>query len=349
MAAKIYDAKAHRTALMTNPTYFALPNFTDGVGWKEEPTGGHSLYLINENTDSADQRGYITQVGYVLPTKYFCGRGGSWQEKNGKPFSNAKYGFLLGRPDDYPLFGADWDAGIEAATAIQKSIVAEGEADHWLDKDSGGKVIRLGMRCFEKKGGDNPSGVDIAKWPVPAHLKNHLAAISNTHDVCLLPVYDVDDTLVSEPLIEKKLRGALIEVTYKLNHWFIKKENGRHIESFTGDIQQIVIKKYGKPQPRSAFHRAARPIVFAPISAIVAPKAPAADAPAPNAPNAPAPKAPASGTTATSTNDGREAGTSKVTPAKRPGDELENPITKKSIVSVRMKMGYWYMEVGSKR
>ncbi|KAK7002383.1 hypothetical protein R3P38DRAFT_3215534 [Favolaschia claudopus] len=154
------------------------------------------------------------------------------------------------------------------------------------------------------------------------HLKDHLAAIAGTHDVRLLPLYDTDDTLVPENQIEKKLRGALVEVTYRLLHYNMTKE-GKLIESFTGEIQQIVIKKHGKEEPRTRFTRAARPLTFGPVSSCAPTKTVGTSKSASGA---------ASGVANTNIDLHEKGDTVPDTNlnGKRTGDTLQNPITKKS-------------------
>ncbi|KAK6988119.1 hypothetical protein R3P38DRAFT_3229684 [Favolaschia claudopus] len=332
MAAKIYDVKAHRAALLANPTYVARPDFVRGLGWKEEPTGGHSLYLVAENSDTPDQHGYLTQVGWVLPNKYFCGRGGSWSERYGKAFTTAKYGFLLGRPNEYPLLGADWDASLLTASAIQKDIAPDGNCKYWVVDENGAKAMKMGMKCFEKKGGDTACKPAFVVAFISLSNKrpsagNHLAAIAGTHDVCLLPLYDIDETLVPEALIEKKLRGALVEVTYKLMHYTINTD-GEITESFSAEIQQIIIKAYGKTQPSGPFRRAARPLVFKPISAVVPP--PTAGCSNANDGNSAQQNPGANSGKSVEGNGGKADDGASASNRKRLGEELVNPIAKKS-------------------
>ncbi|KAK6988869.1 hypothetical protein R3P38DRAFT_2804123 [Favolaschia claudopus] len=268
MSQMIYDVNAHRHALLNNPTYLARPGFIQSVGWKEE-NGGHTLFLHASEPDVADQHGYITQVGLVLPSRYYCGAAGSYSDKYGQPFSNAKYSFLLGRPNEFPELATDWDTSLEVANNIQLSIASGGTPTNWIVDENGSKVIRLGMKIFEKKGGNNPSGIDMTKWPVAANLRDHLAAIIPTHDARHLPLYDEHCALVPPGQIEKKLRGALAEITYKIMRYNFEKD-GKIVESITAEIQQIIIKKPGKPQPPAMFSRGAKPVVFAPISTLLA-------------------------------------------------------------------------------
>ncbi|KAJ7133740.1 hypothetical protein C8R43DRAFT_1239494 [Mycena crocata] len=101
--------------------------------------------------------------------------------------------------------------------------------------------------------GECPSGVDIAKWPVQPEYKDHLMAIM----------------LVPHSLVENKLRGALVEMTAKLAHHGFEK-NGNPVDSFTAEIQQIVILRYGQAPPANVFRRAARPFRFGAVADLAA-------------------------------------------------------------------------------
>ncbi|KAJ7036333.1 hypothetical protein C8F04DRAFT_1258185 [Mycena alexandri] len=272
----LFDVSAARTRLHQSPDYLARAGFTSSVGWREDK-GGHTLFRYIATppgpNDPAEPYGYITTVGTVLSNKFFLGPVGAWSNKFGQAISAAKISFMLGRPS-IEEFGRDWDTAIQNAGTIQSSINNGGSPANWIMNENGLECMKMGMKIFEKKGGDSPSGVDISKWPVPSAYKDHLAAIVNTHDVRLLTVYDVDETLVAPASVEKMLRGALVECTYKIMHYSFEKE-GSAVSSFTADIQQIVILKHGPPAPAPVFRRAARPI----RAAAAAPAPPAGHSP----------------------------------------------------------------------
>ncbi|KAJ7080488.1 hypothetical protein C8R43DRAFT_1193507 [Mycena crocata] len=258
MSLPLFDVKAHREKLVQSPHYLARPAFTSSVAWREE-RGAHVLYTYdgepNDPDGPAPPYGYMTTLGRVLNAKFFTGAVGSWTPKYNQPISAAKYSIVLGRPED-PVLGPDWDASYFTVT------------------EGGQRCLRYTMKVFEKKGGECPSGVDIAKWPVQPEYKDHLMAIVPTHDVCLLPVYDIDETLVPHGLVENKLRGALVEMTAKLVHHGFEK-NGNPVDSFTAEIQQIVILRYGQAPPANAFRRAARPFRFGAVADLAAAAQPA--------------------------------------------------------------------------
>ncbi|KAJ7631632.1 hypothetical protein DFH06DRAFT_1337607 [Mycena polygramma] len=271
----IYDVKAHRTELLASPHYLARPGFTTSVAWREEK-GGHALYSydgkpVNPDLPSAPY-GYIANVGYILPNKFFVGATGAWSPKYGASITAAKASFLLGCPDNIPELAKDWEAATTAARTIQTSVGSGGTPANWLATENGKTTFRLTKKIFEKKGGDSPSDMKTADWPVAPEYQEHLLAIADTHDVVLLPVYDIDESLVPQADIERKLRGALVEVTSKITHYAITK-GATVTDSFTADIQQIIILKYGQAPPPTVFKRTLRPVKFGSVAFVAQDKA----------------------------------------------------------------------------
>ncbi|KAJ6497955.1 hypothetical protein C8R47DRAFT_1068866 [Mycena vitilis] len=266
----IYDVKVHRTELLASPHYLARPGFTTSVAWREEK-GGHALYSydgkpINPDLPSAPY-GYITNVGHILPNKFFVGATGAWSPKYGASITTAKASFLLGCPDNIPEMAKDWEAATAAAKTIQSSVGTGGTPANWLATENDKTIFRFTRKIFEKKGGDIRSEIKTADWPVAPEYHEHLLAVADTHDVVLLPVYDIDETLVPQPDIERKLRGAFVEVTSKITHYAITK-GATVTDSFTADIQQIIILKYGQAPPPTVFNRTSRPVKFGSVASI---------------------------------------------------------------------------------
>lgn len=89
-------------------------------------------------------------------------------------------------------------------------------------------------------------------WPVPPHLAKELDRIKYNFIANPLPIYK-DEEFVGPAAVEKCLSGALVEVTFNLEHYAIFKQNEAAHDTFDADILQINILKDGDDTPLSAF------------------------------------------------------------------------------------------------
>jgi hypothetical protein len=87
---------------------------------------------------------------------------------------------------------------------------------------------------------------------VTFHLANELDRIKYNFMVNPLPVYK-DDEFISPSDIEARLDGALVEVTFNLEHYAIFKHNEIPHDTFDADVLQINILKDADKTPLSAF------------------------------------------------------------------------------------------------
>ncbi|KAJ7163834.1 hypothetical protein C8R43DRAFT_1122800 [Mycena crocata] len=102
------------------------------------------------------------------------------------------------------------------------------------------------------------TGVDIAKWPVQPEYKDHLMAISCREQAARR--VGGNDRQVGSPRL---------------------REEWNSVDSFTAEIQQIVILRYGQAPPANVFCRAARPFRFGAVADLAAAAQPSATGPTP--------------------------------------------------------------------
>lgn len=88
-------------------------------------------------------------------------------------------------------------------------------------------------------------------WPVKQSFKSELHDIKFAYQAIPLPVY-VGDRLIKTHDVPAMLSDALVEVSFELRHFCIKKKNE---DSFNASVQQIVILQPGKTRPANAFKR----------------------------------------------------------------------------------------------
>ena len=109
-------------------------------------------------------------------------------------------------------------------------------------------------------------------WPVPADMKDELRALAATHRVQPLAVYK-DEQYIQPEAVNAALKYALVEVHFTLKHFCICKREAKPLDSFTGEVQQIVILKSGEARSSGMYKRKNlldgpfRPKPFAPVMA----------------------------------------------------------------------------------
>ncbi|KAG2055974.1 hypothetical protein BDR06DRAFT_970434 [Suillus hirtellus] len=94
------------------------------------------------------------------------------------------------------------------------------------------------------------SDFDIATWPVADQCKGHLQDLRSTHNVCPLPAYDTDHSLIPPLEYESKLKGALVEVHMVFFHHRVK--NAKH-DVFNAILQQLTILSPPAAMPINPF------------------------------------------------------------------------------------------------
>lgn len=113
-----------------------------------------------------------------------------------------------------------------------------------IENPSQGKLV------LEEEQGHIDTETDL--WPVPPHLADELDRIKYNFTVNPLPVYK-DDEFISPSDVETCLDGALVEVTFNLEHYAIFKHNEIPHDTFDADVLQINILKDADKTPLSAF------------------------------------------------------------------------------------------------
>lgn len=96
-------------------------------------------------------------------------------------------------------------------------------------------------------------------WPVPEEMKSDLHKLMSTHCAQPLPVYK-DDKYVKPDAVNDAIRGALVEVHFTIRHYRIWKKATNNepptcTDSFTGNIQQVIILSSAIPRPSTAYKR----------------------------------------------------------------------------------------------
>jgi hypothetical protein len=109
--------------------------------------------------------------------------------------------------------------------------------------------------CLDDGSPENAIDYGTENWPVPADLRNDLDNIKQRYCAVPLPVI-MKDRFIGARDVNEVIKGALVEIHFKLNHYHIRPEYPReNLDSFNGSIQHIRVLQPGEARPVSAYKR----------------------------------------------------------------------------------------------
>ncbi|RDB28621.1 hypothetical protein Hypma_015882 [Hypsizygus marmoreus] len=235
-----------RSRLLRARNYVAGKGFMERVGWKRSAAAS---LLIETNTGSVTnslvEEAYCIVVGEVSDHKLYTSPIGSYNP-NFNTFTTAKFQLTLLAPDDVD-FAPDFERALTALFECQKAIAIGEDMRYFIIEDvPGRRSLRFSAPLMTMRpepvieGGKLDS--DTADWPVTAEHKEAFDLVKHTHQVLPMMVYDERNKFVGPREVSGKIRGSLVEVHFRLKHYFIGGGQDR-FNSFTGIIEQIVILK----------------------------------------------------------------------------------------------------------
>ncbi|KAJ7100738.1 hypothetical protein B0H15DRAFT_1018063 [Mycena belliarum] len=255
-----FSSPFHRDRLLRTKEYTASSLFSSSFAFYKEGKG-HALKVFApgpiDPNGPAPADAIIIAVGMVSESNMWLSPSGNWSpnSKYQKPFSDAKYTFQITKPIYDPTFKEDFPITVAALQKVQTSISVTGNNKWLLDQDGSEDTIRFATRVFETKDPDPEAEepIDIRTWPVKDG-QEQLEQIAKTHCVREFIVYDTENSRV-EPLdIARKLKGALVECSFKVKHYCFGSN-----DSFNGEIEQIVILRPAPKQTPSPYKGGTRP------------------------------------------------------------------------------------------
>jgi hypothetical protein len=99
-------------------------------------------------------------------------------------------------------------------------------------------------------------------WPTTDNaFIDALHGVWTTHNILPLPVYDEQRQYVEPMHVPSVLKGSLVELHFRLRHYFIKRETGNY-DTFTGTMEQIIVLKRGGPEVKSPYRKDIRKGLF---------------------------------------------------------------------------------------
>ncbi|KAF8067608.1 hypothetical protein FPV67DRAFT_1364958, partial [Lyophyllum atratum] len=233
--------------------YVASDASLSRLGWKREGMGN---VLVNKKTS---EKLVAVIVGEVLDEGLCCGPLGNFTKTGDypRPLASAKNTFVLGKPTTMPGFNADWDQSIRVIRNWEDSIAMTDTRNNFVDTVGDDSILRFSSPCFEK--GDkplqssDPVDEETANWPIPDSQRVDLFKIHKTHHVLPLPVYDKAGKFVPSPDANFAMKGALVEVSFTVKHYAIKRAPA--YDSFSGIAEQVVVLQKGKPAAENVFRK----------------------------------------------------------------------------------------------
>ena len=134
--------EAYRSVLVKDTNYVGAPSFFANAGWRQVGPG----HVLCRKMSSKPYIGCV--VGRVLDSRLNVTPDANY---NGRyPLKDAKYGFVLCRPDE-PLFASDWDRACKTLKDIQTSISSTQYHVNFLSVQKSLSSLRFVSPLFEKR------------------------------------------------------------------------------------------------------------------------------------------------------------------------------------------------------
>ncbi|KAJ6610122.1 hypothetical protein B0H10DRAFT_1954153 [Mycena sp. CBHHK59/15] len=250
-----FSSPFHRDHLFRTKQYSAGPLFPSSFVFRKSGRG-HTLTEIMpgpiDPEGPAPPDAILIAIGTVSESRMFVSPIGNWSISSGEKYTRsigtAKYTFMINKPTNDPTFAPDFPVALAALKKAQTSISKTGKNLWFIVEDGSEEAIRFSFNIFEEK--DPNTGNDITTWPVPLECRELMESIYKSHSIREFVVFDTDNTRVDPINIPSKLKGALVECSFKLVHYSFGND-----DSFSGIIQQVVILRPPPLKPPSPYKK----------------------------------------------------------------------------------------------
>ncbi|EDR03105.1 uncharacterized protein LACBIDRAFT_307571 [Laccaria bicolor S238N-H82] len=252
----VYSGPATRNRLLRTRQYTASPGWTSTVGWGSYGSG-HKLVDSHPAAGSDIKETVCVVVGEVSDSRLAVEPWGNHGAYN--TLASSKFGLTLVKPSDVD-FRSDWDRSITAITTLQGLIATSQDHKFFVLAEGVNSSLRFTAPIFTLKDPafDPPgSELDTNAWPVRANEREALADLVQTHKVLPLMVYDETEAAVLPMNVTETIKGALVELTFRLKHYYIQDKN---YDTFSAAIEQIIVLKRAPPKQPSPYRRGAGPV-----------------------------------------------------------------------------------------
>ncbi|RDB17857.1 hypothetical protein Hypma_000843 [Hypsizygus marmoreus] len=252
-----YSGPMSRNRLLGMKNYLGKPSFATSIGWKRENKANILVEKELQQPPNAapQQDAYCIVVGEVSDHKLYTSPVGNYNPTY-NVLHEAKFQLTLDRPTD-PDFGPDWATAINNLEACQEIVAIGNDRRYLILKDGGNFLsIRFSAPLVETRASPiPPDGTlddDTAKWPVPVTHREAFDQIKHAYQVLPLMVYDMAGKYVLPEEVSSKIRGALVEVHFRVKHYFINNPTEK-FNTFTGIMEQITILRPALPRIPSPY------------------------------------------------------------------------------------------------
>ncbi|KAJ6561397.1 hypothetical protein DFH09DRAFT_1479697 [Mycena vulgaris] len=253
---KSFSSPFHRDHLIRTKQYAASPMFPASFTFAKMGRGHKLTEVIPGPIDPdgpAPPDGIIIVIGTVSDTNLWLSPLGNYNPTSTfkKPIQEAKYVFMIDKPKTDPTFEPDYPVAMAALDKVQTSISRTGINKWFIVNDESERVFRFATPVFEKKDGTTEPTTDITTWPVPIEHRENLEGIKKDYIIREFVVFDIDHSRIDPLDIARKLKGALVETSFKLIHYCFGGD-----DSFVAEIEQVVILRYAAVQLPSPYKKA---------------------------------------------------------------------------------------------
>ncbi|KAH9483663.1 hypothetical protein JR316_0003133 [Psilocybe cubensis] len=230
-----------------DPLYTARKDFSAGVVWKK--IRGVDTLVVNNGADGPVDIAHPVLVGRVSDDRPWLEPHGSFNPKYDpeKAIKQAKLAITVVSPIGDPDFEVDFTPSINSLINVQKAIATSNMHQHLLISIGEGTGIRLNFPIWEKKTEQNKDGGAerfTKSYAVNDECEPWFTTMKEKHYIKQFPLYDSKDDLIQDiSVLEDKLVGALVEVTFSLKHYYITSKTDKPNDTFTAIIENITILK----------------------------------------------------------------------------------------------------------
>ncbi|KAJ7836507.1 hypothetical protein B0H13DRAFT_2368677 [Mycena leptocephala] len=153
---KPFSSPFHRDDLMRTKNYAASSLFSSSFTFKKSQGANWLTEVFKGPIDPdgpAAPDGTAIVVGIVSESKLRVGPLGNWTTDNNynKPIQDAKYTFLIVKPNNDLTFAPDFPITIAALKRLQTTVSKTGDNKWFIEKDDAEDVIRFAFTIFETK------------------------------------------------------------------------------------------------------------------------------------------------------------------------------------------------------
>ncbi|KAH9008174.1 hypothetical protein EDB84DRAFT_1250467, partial [Lactarius hengduanensis] len=233
--------------LVQSKLYVRSPALLPSVRWEQGKAGN----VLSDKTDKTDA--VMSIVGRTLGNRMNCDPHGNFTWKYGS-LETAKFQLQLRKPAGTP-FEKDFEKVFKMFTKIQGQAAATQDRRYFLVIKAGNRNLRS-QSPYLTKGSIflfnmlSPT-IDNSNWPIAPDFCVDLNRIKTEYAAQPLHVFQ-NDVFVPPEEVTEVVKGALIEVHFRLFHYFIHNQS---FDSFNATVEQVIVLQPSTPEPSSPYKR----------------------------------------------------------------------------------------------